>query len=322
MKKYDNNGDYILVVCPNPSVDIFAWVDEIKTGGVNRVTKEEHFPGGKGVHVALAAAELGQEVKLLGFWGGRTGSWIKSECERRFENLKCIGPNVGGWARSCYTFKAESDFDDTEILGLGPEITDEDIEAFYHAFDGFVPEATCVVMSGSWPKKAPKDGYANLIGRANAYHKAVILDCTGIQFENAMRLSPYAVHLNKSEAESITKIDDVTASSAKLGKKVLAAITDGAKGLYLSDDQETVHASCKVVEVHSAVGSGDCLSAGLAVAFTLGMSLVDTAKYAVACGGANCMRKDLGLLFKVHVDYLLPTVEIHSEIRHYEELNH
>lgn len=29
---------------------------------------------------------------------------------------------IKDWSRSCYTFKSESDFDDTEILGPRPEI--------------------------------------------------------------------------------------------------------------------------------------------------------------------------------------------------------
>ena len=75
-------------------------------------------------------------------------------------------------------------------------------------------------------------------------------------------------------------------------------------GLYFATPNEIVHAQCEVSEVYSAVGSGDCLLAGLAVAFLRNMNMIDTAKFAVACGGANCIRQYLGMLYKSDVEIL------------------
>lgn len=311
-KKYNKNGKYILVVCPNPSVDIFAWVDGLKIAGSNRVTKELHYPGGKGVHVAMAIAELGIEVKLLGFWGGPTGSWVKTECEKRYKNLKWIGLGLDGWTRSCYTFKSDSEVDETELLGMGPELTDDDLESFNKSFEDYLPDAICVTMSGSWPKGAPSNGYANLIARSNAQSKAVILDCSGDQLLNGLKLNPYAVHLNRSEVTSYTGLDDVEEASRKLSEITIAAITDGSKGLYLSENQNTIHASCIIDAVHSAVGSGDCLTAGLAVGFAKGLPQEEVAKLGVACGAANCLKEDLGMLNREDVDRLVEKVKVHN----------
>ena len=55
----------LLAVCPNPSVDYSIWIDSLEPGKVHRATREERYPGGKGVHVAMAAAELGEDVTLL-----------------------------------------------------------------------------------------------------------------------------------------------------------------------------------------------------------------------------------------------------------------
>ena len=134
MSKYNNVGEYILVVCPNPAVDIYAKIDHFKQGDTNRITEESQYPGGKGVHVAMAAAELGQKVVLLGFWGGPTGLWIKATVEKLYPNINCVGPEVNGWTRSCYTFKSASDFDDTELLGTGPILEHADMDEFYFLF--------------------------------------------------------------------------------------------------------------------------------------------------------------------------------------------
>lgn len=48
----------ILVVCPNPSIDTYAWIDGFANGVPNRIKREDRYPGGKGLHVAMALAEL------------------------------------------------------------------------------------------------------------------------------------------------------------------------------------------------------------------------------------------------------------------------
>ncbi|MEY3451489.1 MAG: hypothetical protein RL711_1315 [Bacteroidota bacterium] len=308
MSKYNNFGQYILVVCPNPAVDIYAKIDSFKQGGTNRIVEETQFPGGKGVHVAMAAAELGEKVVLLGFWGGPTGSWIKKEIEERFPSIQCVGPEVTGWTRCCYTFKSNSDFDDAELLGTGPTLTENNIEAFQDTFEKYINNSTCVCLSGSWPKGAPQNGYANMIKVAKANHKATFLDCTGVQFENAIKMKPYMVHLNKKEVCEAYGVNDIKEAIAQLVKTCdYAAVTDGAKGLYLADSTSLIQASCTLEKdkIYSAVGCGDCLTAGLVVAYVRNLNNDALAKMAVACGSANCLRKDLGMLYAQDVAMLL-----------------
>jgi tagatose 6-phosphate kinase len=188
----------ILSLCPNPSVDIFVWMDAIHAGKVNRARKEQRFPGGKGVHVALACAELGEEVTLMGFWGGPTGDWIREECARY--GIRSTGVELSEWSRTCQSIKSENEYDETEILGVGPAVTVDRQNELEGLLEKFLPEASCVSMSGSWPEGATPDGYAGLIRICNAYGKPVFLDCSGEPLRYALQERPYAVHLNASEA--------------------------------------------------------------------------------------------------------------------------
>ena len=67
----------ILCVCPNPSIDTISWVNQVVPAKINRIAKQKEFPGGKGVHVALAIKEIGERSAVIGFWAGASGSWIK-----------------------------------------------------------------------------------------------------------------------------------------------------------------------------------------------------------------------------------------------------
>ena len=305
MTTYNTQGDYVLVVCPNPAVDSWIWLDEFRVQETNRITQEEHYPGGKGTHVAMALAELGHPVRLLGYWAGPTGQWIQSEVQRRYPRLRCIGPTVAGWSRHCYTVRSERETDGTEVLGVGPTLSPEAIRGFYEIFEREVQGATSVALSGSWPRSAPDDGYAQLVRRAADHRKAVFLDCTGPALTHALEQRPFCVHLNRPEVTQRYEVDEITDALPQLLTNChRAAVTDGARGLWLADAQQTVRAQCAPDEVRSTVGSGDCLVAGLVDAFVRGEDLPMTARRGVACGAANCQHDELGILRQEDVRFL------------------
>lgn len=299
----------ILCVCPNPSIDSFVWLEDFVQGGVNRILRDQRFPGGKGVHVALAAAELGEPVNLLGFWGGPTGQWIREICESK--GVACYGPEIEDWSRTCLTFKTEGPYEHTEILGAGPNVSKKDFEDFLHLYKQLLDNASCVTMSGSWPKGVEKNAYAQLVQAGKQAGKKTFLDCTGEQLEQAFAKRPHAVHLNRSEGKAHFGVDAPELIAQKLAEHCdWAVVTAGAKGLYLMQDSQLIHAECKVEHVLSPVGSGDCLLAGIAVAHVRGLGMDDTARLGVACGAANCVREDLGMLYKSDVEMFMERVAL------------
>ena len=124
----------ILSVCPNPSIDTYAWLNKIDPGKINRIEKLKQYPGGKGVHVAMAIAELGTDSNLFGNWGGVTGTWIKNACLQK--GLKISGINLDENNRQCYTFRSlNSDFNHTELLEPGPEMNTNSWKEFLNSFE-------------------------------------------------------------------------------------------------------------------------------------------------------------------------------------------
>ncbi len=302
----NKKGNYVLVVCPNPSVDIYAWVDKFSTGITNRINKEERYPGGKGVHVAMALSELEIEVVLLGFWGSVTGNWIKEQCTKYYPKIKCVGPKLETWSRSCYTFKSTSNFDDTEILSSGPKVTEDDCAALLYHLVKYLPKAKAIALSGSWPSGAKENGYEEMIKWANKLSIPTFLDSTGIQFKNALKEKPFCIHLNKKEVMAFTQSPTFEEAQRKINESCkIVAITDGENGLYLTLENKTYHALSKVNKVFSTIGSGDCLVAGLIAGFVKALKAQEVAKLGAACGAANCIRPELGMLYKEDVDKFL-----------------
>ncbi|PIB34216.1 hypothetical protein BFP72_01610 [Reichenbachiella sp. 5M10] len=294
----------ILVVCPNPAIDVFASVDQFEIGFPNRIKKEKKYPGGKGLHVGMALSELGLNVTIAGFWGGESGQWIKNTCNEYYPNIRFIGPELKQWSRSCYTFKSAGKFDDTEILGTGPEITTEEYQSFLANIESCLSDANFMVLSGSWPKGSPEDGYAELITTAKKAGINSMLDCTGAQLKYALRAEPYAVHLNRKEITEYYQCDFDNAKKEILLSCELAAITDGSKGLFLLTPSKSYHSLSKIDKVVSTIGAGDCLTAGVVAGISEGLDFQKIANLGAACGAANCMREELGMLYNSDVKTL------------------
>lgn len=295
----------VLTVCPNPAIDTYAFLASLELGKSNRVKSIQEFPGGKGVHVALAIKELGGDTSLKGFWAGSAGEWVINTC--REYGLNVTGTEIQGNTRKCFTFITEESISDhTEVLEPGPNLGEEEFYAFKEGFSASLEVADLVCISGSWPIGSPFDACRQLVKIANETGVKVFLDCTGVQLEHALKEKVFGLHLNESEYEEAIR---------ELGKEIFEnipclALTKGKEGLILKYKGEQVEAKLELKEIISTVGSGDCLTAGICYAIDRGFSIEEIARYGVACGAANCLREELGMMYKSDVERLLGEVGI------------
>ncbi|MGI8907096.1 MAG: 1-phosphofructokinase family hexose kinase [Candidatus Sumerlaeaceae bacterium] len=299
----------ILCVCPNPSIDTQVWIDEFEPGKVHRAKQEKRYPGGKGVHVALALAELGSKARLLGFWGGPSGAWIRQQCESA--GVHCVGPGVDEWNRTCMTLKSDGVYDETELLGVGPRIKKEDCSAFRKGFLQELDTVSAVTLSGSWPPGAPRGSYADLVAACSARSIRTYIDCSGEELKLTFKERPDCIHVNQTEATGLFGSMDPQKAAEELHRHCkLAVVTCGAEGAYFLSDGVAAHAQCSIASVRSSVGSGDCLLAGVAAAHEQGCDFEAMIRLAAASGAANCLREELGMLRSSDVEALVPQVKV------------
>ncbi len=229
-----------------------------------------------------------------------------NECNRYYPKTKCIGPELEAWSRSCYTFKSEGEFDDTEIVSSGPEVNEDDCSSLLYHLVQYLPNAKAIALSGSWPGGAKEDGYEEMIKWANKFAIPAFLDSTGIQFKNALKENPYCIHLNRREVLEYTGAKSLEAAQKMMNKECqTSAITDGENGLYFYNGKESLHALSKVDEVYSTIGSGDCLLAGIISGHVQELETQEIANLGAACGAANCIRPELGMIYKEDVERLI-----------------
>ena len=296
----------VLCICPNPSIDCYAEMENLEFGVANRIESLKEYPGGKGTHVAMALAEMGIDVTLFGFWAGASGHWISDECKKR--NVAIQGPEIVGNNRKCYTFKSKNkELNATELMEPGPYIKGTEWMLYMEQLERSIELSDIVSLSGSWPKGASENAAYQVAEICRKKGKRLILDCSGIQLRNALESKFYALHLNEHESEEIFGSSSMDVAFEQLKDTVeLVALTKGKEGLYLASKAGKIHALKPLDRVISTVGSGDCLTAGLIFAVLKNKGPEEIARYGAAFGAANCITEDLGMLRKEHVADFLP----------------
>ena len=107
----------IYTVTFNPSLDYVIGAEKLEPGKINRTTRENIYPGGKGNNVSVVLSNLGHKSKALGFVSGFTGEAL----EKMLDDFGCYTDFIqldNGFTRINVKINAG---EETEINGQGPK---------------------------------------------------------------------------------------------------------------------------------------------------------------------------------------------------------
>ena len=255
----------IYTVTFNPSLDYIVSMNGFEMGMTNRTTKEQIFPGGKGINVSIVLSNLGIENTALGFTAGFTGEEIEKETRKMGLRTDFIHVE-NGFSRINVKLK---DYDGTEINGMGPDITKDSIDKMYEKLDG-LQKGDALVLAGSIPKCLPDSIYSNIMERLQEKGILFVVDATKDLLLNVLQYRPFLIKPNNHELGEIFGVElhtreDVVPYARKLQEKgarnVLVSMS--GEGAVLVDETGSVHAlpAPKGILVN-AVGAGDSMVAG------------------------------------------------------------
>jgi tagatose 6-phosphate kinase len=296
----------------NSAIDKFAETESVTPGAVMRLSNVRTLPGGKGLHVALACATLGERVTLVGIVDAASRAAFHALLEPA--GVRFRGVSVDQPIRTCLAVR-DARGGMTELLESGPQLSPPQVDQLTSRFLEATSHARYAVLSGSLPAGMPSTTYARLITQVGRHR--VLLDASGESLVRALDARPLAVKPNRQEAAAATgrpvetRRDAVRALAALAASGVdLVLLSLGADGALLWDHGSIVAFGAPPVQVRNTVGAGDCLLAGFAVGLARGWSVVASARYGVASGTAKVQHADTGLLRRDDVEALLPLVAV------------
>lgn len=304
----------ITTVTFNPAIDKRYYIKDIKIGEVQRVIDVENTAGGKGLNVSRVAAILGERVSATGFLGGTNGQFIEEEISRIGIENRFF--KINGQTRCCLAI-IDSEGKQTEFLEPGPEIDMKDFESWLKIFEGLLKNTDIVTASGSLPRGLNANSYARIIQKAKSRGIKVFLDTSGNALLEGVKAKPYFLKPNMDEISLITGKDLNTEIDILNGIKYLneegvdlVTVSMGKDGSISGYKGTYYRAISPHINAVSSVGSGDSFTAGMAVAHYRRMNIIDSIRYASACGAANAMENRTGYVRIENVERIFRNVKV------------
>jgi tagatose 6-phosphate kinase len=285
----------ILCVAGNPAIDKLFEIERVDVGEIHRPLEFVKRPGGKGLNVACAAAQLGSEVTVSGLLGGHAGRWIEDQLASEPVEGSFVWTSVE--TRSSLSVADRQTKSLTEFYEESPRIDAGDWDRLVSNVLGLIGRAQWMTVSGTLPPGAPVDGYCPIIRAAHAAGVPVALDTRGQTLAHSLREQPTVVKVNGSEAAELldAAVDEpASALSACVRIRELiggdghaVGVTLGTDGAVIVDPAgEGYFLTLDIVGAYP-VGSGDAFLAGLASGLAQGSLWSDAGRLAVGTAAAN-----------------------------------
>ena len=287
----------IYTVTFNPALDYVVKVDHFTPGKVNRTVKEDIYYGGKGINVSAVLANLGYESTALGFVAGFTGE----EIERGVKSLRFASYFIRvkeGMSRINVKLKSDQE---SEINGMGPKITGEDVEALFQKLDR-LEKGDVLVLSGSIPAAIDDGIYETIMARLSGRGIRIAVDAEKELLLKVLPYHPFLIkpnHLELGEmfGQVLKSKEAILRCAEKLqqmgAENVLVSMA--GDGAILLDAEGQVHTQGVAKgTVKNSVGAGDSMVAGFLAGYLEKEDYGHALKLGTAAGGATAFSDGLG----------------------------
>ena len=286
----------IYTVTFNPSLDYIVDVPDFKEGMTNRTSKEMIYPGGKGINVSIVLGNLGIESIALGFAAGFTGEEIKRLMAKSGVKNDFITCAKG---ISRINFKIRN-IDGTEINGMGPQISPEEIEELYKKLNG-LKDGDSLILAGSIPASMPETMYMDILEYLSDKKLDIVVDATKDLLMNVLKYHPFLIKPNNHELGEIfgleLKSEEELIVHAKklqeLGARNVLVSMAGDGALLLAENGEVFRAKPPKGKLINAVGAGDSMVAGFVAGFKKSQSYEKAFYMGLCTGSASAFSEKL-----------------------------
>ncbi|MFK8242104.1 MULTISPECIES: 1-phosphofructokinase [unclassified Facklamia] len=284
----------IYTVTLNPSIDYIVKVDSLTMGAVNRIGAEFKYPGGKGINVSRILKRLDLPTKATGFIGGFTGQFILDSLADEDVATQFVSVSTD----SRINIKLKSD-EETEINGVGPTISDDQLKALESILANTTKE-DIVVFAGSAPINLTNRIYQELIPIAKQNGAEVVCDFEGQTLVDSLQHQPLLVKPNHHELAAIYQVElNSIEEIVSYGEKLLAQgakhaiVSMAGEGALLITKDGNYFAKPIKCTVKNSVGAGDSMVAGFTGIMSKTGDALEAFKWGVACGSATAFSEDL-----------------------------
>jgi len=283
----------VVVVTPNPAVDVTYGVADQTPGESHRVDSVERRPGGKGINVARALAALGHDPVNVLPLGGGSGAWIAAELAAL--GLAASVTPIAGLTRTCVAV-TDRHGHPTVYNEPGPVVAPAEWRTLLADTARLLADAEMLVVSGSLPRGTDATVITDLVAVAKTAGVPVLLDVSGASLTAAARAGADILKPNAHELLEATGASDLDAAIAAIRAlgAALVVVSRGTDGLVAVDDHGHYSVPAVAGVAGNPTGAGDAATAGLAAALLDHAPITEALRQAAALGAAAVLRPVAG----------------------------
>lgn len=287
----------VYTVTLNPSIDHVIRISNLENGIVNKVDSENFYAGGKGINVSKMLKEHEIDNIALGFISGFTGEFIKNDLKKCGIKNDFIDIS-NGYSR--INIKIKTNDNETEINGLGPSVSNLNIENLFSKLNNLTTN-DIVVLAGSIPESLPENFYEQIIQNLSSKNIRIIVDARKNLLLNVLKYNPFLIKPNNHEISEIFNLEIKTMEELILyGKKlkdmgaqnVLISLgKDGA--ILITESNEIYKSNIPAGELKNSVGAGDSMVGGFIAGYLKTKSYEEALKLGASSGSATAYSSDI-----------------------------
>ena len=304
----------ILTITLNPAVDLDTSTAEVRPGPKLRCATPRLDPGGGGINVSRALAELGGESLALVAAGGGMGVVLARLLAGTGLPVRII--EAPGETRQSVAVMETGSGKQFRFIFPGPDWSVDDIARAEAEIAEVIPSGGLVVLSGSHPPGFPDDFPSRLVGLCDQLGARLVLDTSGAALRalQAGRITGLAVlRLDHEEAEDLaarplpaaSDSADFAQALVRDGVARVVVLARGAEGSVLADASGRWISRAAKVPVRSKTGAGDSFVAGFVLGLARGEPLPGCLQRGMAAASAAVMTEATRLCERRDAERLL-----------------
>lgn len=286
--------NHIITVTFSPTVDKSTSVPLLIPEKKLSCTSPVYEPGGGGINVARVIKRLGGNAPAIYLAGGYTGKLLTKLLKE--EEVDMLSVNTKANTRENMVIK-ESATNKQYRFGMpGMPVTNKELQNCLKLINQ-QQDIAYIVVSGSLPPGVPADVFKRIAEICKVKNARLVVDTSGEALAEAVKAGAYLIKPNLKElANLVNQHIETTEQIEEAAKEVISRfkceviITSlGAEGAMLVTSSNTLVIKAPRMKVESTVGAGDSMLAGIVFGLSGAKSLVESARYGVACGTAATM---------------------------------
>ncbi len=304
----DETSGTVCVFAPAPQLTITI------EGTVDDRAELHIHPGGQGVWVARMIRTLGAQPVLCSPFGGETGALARDLA--RGEGLGVAGIEAGG-ANGSYIDDRRGG-ERTVLLEIPAAVLNRhELDDLYAlTIETAMASGVCVITGTHADRIIPDETFRRLGADLRAHGVTVVADLSGAPLEALMQGGIDLLKISHVELEAAGLADGSDESIRRAIDRLRAAgvadvvVSRAEHPSIAAIGNEWYEVSTPPLEVVEARGSGDSMTAGLAVAALRGLAPVEMLQLAAAAGASGVTRHGVATGGRRMVEALRDRVEI------------